>query len=94
MSVPLLDVSLHSSKTNEMISVVNEGSIYRGNNLFEISSSFYNSSVGKWEPCIEKWSFVLDFEFKLGKEDYLNRIDITNNTNDILNINASDEMVT
>ena len=67
--------------------------LFHGKNTFQISSSFFNSKVGKWEPIIEKWEF--DLELELGQvTEFKKKIDITNSHQDALNINISDEMVT
>lgn len=92
VAIPLLDFSLHSCYNNSAILLEKTLHLFHGKNTFQISSSFFNSKVGKWEPIVEKWEFNLDLE--LGEiTKFKKRIDITNSNQDILNINISDEMV-
>lgn len=92
VSIPLLDFSLHSSRENSSLTFDKSIHLLQAKNNLEISSSFYNSKVGKWEPIIEKWSFILEIDFGLYQE-YKKRLDIANNNGDAFNINISDEMV-
>jgi len=92
VSIPLLDFSLHSSRENSSLTFDKSIHLLQAKNNLEISSSFYNSKVGKWEPIIEKWSFILEIDFGLYQE-YKKRLDIANNNGDAFNINISDEML-
>jgi len=93
VAIPLLDFSLHSCYNNSAILLEKTLHLLHGKNTFQVSSSFYNSKVGKWEPIIEKWEF--DLELELGEvTEYKKKVDITNSHQDALNINISDEMVT
>ena len=90
--MPLLDFSFHSSHDNSALLFESFQHLLQGKNVFQISSSFYNSKVGKWEPIIEKWAFKLESEFGAAAE-YNQKIDILHDNDDTLNINISDEMV-
>jgi len=92
VSIPLLDLSLHASRENSTLSFEKSIHLFQGKNSFQISSSFYNSKVGKWEPIIEKFEFVLEIDFGLYQE-YRKRLDIFNGNQETFNINVSDEMV-
>ena len=88
----MLDLSLHSSRDCSSLFFEKSIHLLQGKNSLEISSSFYNSKVGKWEPIIEKWGFVLEIDFGLYQE-YKKKVDIVSNHDDVLNLNVSDEMV-
>ncbi len=88
----MLDFSLHAYKDATTTTFEKTHHLLHGKNSLQVSSSFFNSQVGKWEPIIEKWAFNLEFE--IGEmADFKKKLSISSSDQEPLNINVSDEMV-
>ena len=89
--MPFLEFSLHPIVDNsELVFKEGEGT-FHSNNTFVISSSFYNSKAGVWEPVLEKFTFTQEIDINPINE-YKKKIDIIAEKGP-LNLDISDEMV-